>query len=644
MRSLLFSLPFVVVALAALDTVLVRADVTHRPVEAQLFLEATGIWLAFGLAALAPAWLTLRILRRRRAPAEAGLGGARRAAPALLVWTAAPVVIHGTLDAFTSTGADVSGLAGPAPWLLLVLVLSALVAVAVALGGVLGRFPAARAALTVGFLAVGSGLFLPLRSGVDAAGSPGSPNSPGSSGSIGEGGHPNLLLLILDTCRRDRLQVYGYDRETSPGLLRFAREAQVYADARSVSCFTFTSHLSMLTGVLPSVHGARLLNARYDPRRADSIALLLEEAGYRTGAFVGTNVLAGRTGLSAGFEVYDDRVDPHVCDTRAWSLVHDVQALLAMHFPGCRNNGQPHWFQDFQRPAGEVLASALAWIEADDPRPWFAMVNLYDVHWPYVPGDVSHGALVRPYQGLMDGYLFRSDDWRAGHELDAPDRRHVSELYDAEIRDLDEAVDDFLAELDLERTAVLITSDHGEAFGEVETWGHEHVYEPQVRVPFLLRPPGRFHEPSIVPGKVSGIDVAPTLLGLAGIEPPASMQGLDLTRERPDPERLIRVEDRDHIDPTDVRLALYRGPWKLVRRGLGEEARFTLHDLRTDPIGKIDVQEEDPDVFRELVAIFTELRGDLDEVEARAEVDMAVLADALRALGYGGDAAPVGED
>src|SRR6185436_3905918 len=140
------------------------------------------------------------------------------------------------------------------------------------------------------------------------------------------------------------------------------------------------------------------------PERASSVAALLRANGYRTGGFVGTDVLAGRTGIRAGFEVYDDQVDPAACDTFAWRFVHALQSLAARFAPGLRFNGRPHWIQDFQRPGGEVLARASAWIRRDDPRPWFCFVNLYDVHWPYLPeGDGTR--FVRSYEGPVDGYL-----------------------------------------------------------------------------------------------------------------------------------------------------------------------------------------------------------------------------------------------
>ena len=344
---------------------------------------------------------------------------------------------------------------------------------------------------------------------------------------------PNLLLLVWDTTRAKSLSTYGYDRATTPVPRDLAERATVFEEARSVSSFTYTSHLSMLTGVYPSHHGGRLTRMTYDPDRTPSVARLLADAGYRTGAFVGTGVLRANTGMVEGFEVFDDRVDPAVCDTQAWKLVHDVQAVLAKVHPAFRGNGNPHWFETFQRPASQVLTNTREWIEADDPRPWFCMVNLYDVHWPYLPRGEGREKFVRPYDGPVDGYLFRSDDYhlpagtRKGALLSEVDDRHLTDLYDAEMYDLDREVAEFLQAVETSdpgrETALILTSDHGEAFGEDDAYGHHGVLEAQVRIPMLLVHPGG--EPGRAAGRVSGVDVATTLLSIAGVEAPVHMTG-----------------------------------------------------------------------------------------------------------------------
>jgi len=629
MSALLRSLPPVVLVLAAVDTLLVRWEHPWRTTNGiGLYLGALALWGVLALVACVPAALVARVLgRRSEGRGESSERPRRPVWPLLAFFTLLPVLAHGVLDRHSGLGGSLSALAAPRPWVELALAVglaagAALLAVRGA--GRLSPRASMRGSAALVLVAVLAGLFLSHRG-----------ESPGA-GAAASASRPNVLLLVWDTCRADRLETYGYGRGTSPALAELSQDAIVFDEAVSVACFTFTSHLSLLTGAMPSRHGGRLIASYYDPRKSDSIAVAFQDAGYRTGAFVGTDVLNGGTGLRYGFERYDDQVDPAVCDTRAWGLVHDLQTLAARLVPALRFNGRPHWIQDFQRPAEEVLASAEAWIANGDPRPWFCFVNLYDVHWPYLPEEGAAEGLVRDYDGEMDGFLFRSDAWVPGRAIEEEDRRHVGDLYDAEILELDRTVAGFFERLDLERTAFLLTADHGEAFGEGGRWKHEDVLEPQVRVPLIVRPAGGVPGGRRVAARASGVDVAPTLLALAGIgsEAATRIDGVDLTGEAGAQERVVVVEDRDHIDPTQVTVALYRGPWKLVRRGLGEEARFELFDLRSDPVGEHDVSAEHPELADELAALLVERRRAVDEVEATADIEAGAQADALKGLGY----------
>jgi arylsulfatase A-like enzyme len=619
MSSLLLPLPVLAVVLAALDALLVRTAQPWRTPDVRLFFHAYFVWLFFGLVALAPARATLAVLDRRRTATVRDA----RCWLVLLTWMVAPVATHAILDRHT-TLVGFSGLGTLRPWGELALM--------GLLGWVLWRLLDRTLGRVSGIFPATAATVVALSASLAAARAP--------DLALADSGpaRPNLLLLVWDTTRSDRLQPYGHERETSPGLARLAEESLVFTDALSASTFTFTSHLSMLTGVTPNTHGAHLLDMTYDPARATSIAEVLKAQGYRTGAFVGTDVLAGRTGMRAGFDVYDDAVDPAVCDTWAWRLVHDLQSLAAKLVPALRLNGRPHWIQDFQRPGGEVLENALAFVRRDDPRPWFCFVNLYDAHWPYLPEGPGR-ELVRPYEGPVDGFLFRSDRWEEGYEIQPEDARHVADLYEAEIHDLDQLVADFLDDLDLElgSTAVLMTSDHGEGLGEHGTWNHDDVREPQVRVPLLLRLPAANPGGRRVEAPASGIDVMPTLLSLAGVAVPDGVEGLDLSNPEIETiagERERWIDDRDHLDADDHHTVLYEGPWKLVRQGVGERVRYSLFDLEADPTGFEDVHGAHPDVLAALTARLEARAGRDEGVSSGGETGSAA---ALKALGYTGD-------
>lgn len=611
----------------ALDVLLTRFTYNWRPFDAGIVWQSPVLWLSLGLVALPFFALAGRFLLQRADAPEAKPWP--RVALGVLA-TAAPVAGHVLLSRHAGIDGELSGFKTPWPWL----EVGGLVLVVIGGALILKRLGSRIRWNVVAFGLVLASVVMMLVKPSSIS------NSAGTAPPSAD--QPNVLLLVWDTCRSDRLMPYHYDRETTPNLAEFASEAVVFEEARSVCSFTFTSHLSMLTGVYPTTHGGRLLNSVVDPRRSTSVAQLFADAGYRTGAFVGTSVLTGKTGIRIGFDHYDDQVDPSVAYTRAWELINDLQVVAAKIHPPLRNNGNPHWFQNFQRPATDVLSRAKSWMDEDEPRPWFCMINLYDIHWPFLPeGDGQK--LVRPYGGPLDGYFKRSNDYpkkdASGnkYEITEADRQHISDLYDAELFDLDAVVDEFLAELSLDAggTAVLLTSDHGEAFGEAPgVWLHDDIIEPQVRIPFLVRPAAAAPEGGRVVGLVSGIDVGPTLLGLAGLEVPGSMQGLDLTRGTPDPERTIRVEDRDHPQADDVRIASYSGYWKYLELGL-EDKVTRLYDLRSDPIGLVDVSGSYPEVAK---AMKESLEEALEGAELAPEsIDGNFDTSALEALGYMGN-------
>ncbi len=603
-----------------MDTTILKNSHRHWNVGPGAFVQTFALWAVFALLAQAPAALFDRWLLDLISP------GPERTHPARVAlrsvgWTVLPVLAHACLDDFTGLGGDVSALRGMLPWLWLLAVLIAL-GCALRLAGVfVARVSAALTLIPITLAAVGVGVGLDLSYDDRADAQPMSER-------------PNLLFVVWDTARAKNTTPYGYSRDTTPHLARACDDALRFETARSASVYTLSSHVSMLTGVHPSQHGARLMHRRFQPLSTPSVARALREAGYRTGAFVGTDVLRAQSGVSHAFEHYSDRVDPWVTYTHAWSLVHDLQSLAAALAPQLRFNGLPHWFQDYQRPAEGVLREALEWIDNGDPRPWFCFVNLYDVHWPYLPHEESEQRFAGEYDGIVDGYSERGDRVRAtpGYRMNASDHARLVSLYDAELWDLDAKVDAFLSKLDLGRTALLLTSDHGEAFGEGGRLEHADILECQVRVPLIVRPAGGVAA-RVVGAPVSGVDVAPTLLGLAGLAPSAQMLGVNLL-EQPDEARHVVVEHADMPRVERTQVALYAGRHKLVRHGVAPNFRYALHDLSDDAEGLVDVASAHPQRVAELRAALESYLSRWRPVELAIDAAGGDDVRALRTLGY----------
>ena len=283
-------------------------------------------------------------------------------------------------------------------------------------------------------------------------------------GSCSRGGvsQPNLLLVTVDTVRADHLGCYGDRDAVTPTFDRLAGEGIRFDAASSSVPLTLPSHATVLSGLLPPHHGLRNNGAGALPPGTATLSTLLKGAGYRTGGFVGAFVLDRRFGLGTGFEVYDDEIP------------RDPQAGVSL---------------EAERPGQEVVDRALAWLNKQDDRPFFLWVHLYDAHAPYTP----------------------PPPWAA---------RHPGRPYDGEISEVDEQVGRLLAELDRRglagKTVVAVAADHGESLGEHGELTHGLLlYEPTLRVPLILRAPGRL-TPRVVRSPVSLADLAPTLAGLLG--------------------------------------------------------------------------------------------------------------------------------
>jgi arylsulfatase A-like enzyme len=316
---------------------------------------------------------------------------------------------------------------------------------------------------------------------------------------------PDLLLITVDTLRADRLTCYGGEA-AAPTLCGLGDRGVRYAWAFSAAPSTAPAIASILTSRYPSRHGVSQFGVTFLADSMRTLAEELREAGYATGAVVSNPVLAGKRGLQRGFDTYDARM------TR-------------------RERNRPGFIE---REASHTTDAALAWLAANAERPWFLWVHYQDPHGPYEPpgapavADADEGARLQP---LPDHSGFRgipAYQWLNGvTSVAAYERR-----YRDEIAYLDGELARLLAAADTPERAlgVMLTSDHGEAFGEDDHWfahGHSVGIE-QARVPLLWRPPGGAAAPVVIDAAVSTIDIAPTLLRAAGRPVPEGFSGRPL--------------------------------------------------------------------------------------------------------------------
>lgn len=370
----------------------------------------------------------------------------------------------------------------------------------------------------------------------------------------------NLVLVSIDTLRADHLGAYGYARATSPGIDALGRESLLFERCYSQSPSTAPSHMTLLTGVLPPVHGVRNWGKPgRELRLSDALptlATLLSRAGYRTAAHVAGGHVHAAFGFDQGFD--------------AWSSV-DWGDL-------------------------DTAGLAMAGLARQKPRkPFFWFVHSYEVHGPYVPGREYAKLFADPaYAGRIPvsreelAALAGSGAWEKSFNpfwsrvdlKSAADMRQLVDLYDAGIRRMDDNLALFLrrfrdAGLD-QNTLLILVSDHGEEFMDHGGLQHgAHLYDEALRVPLLMRFP-RGVSARRVPGVARLLDVLPTVLDLLGVSTPSHVQGESLLSLLMDNARSRPVYANE---PAWGIQSLRVGTMKYIHHKDSEE----LYDLGNDP-------------------------------------------------------------
>jgi arylsulfatase A-like enzyme len=332
---------------------------------------------------------------------------------------------------------------------------------------------------------------------------------------------PDVLLITVDTTRRDRLHVYGGPAPT-PNLDKLAENGVVFEDAVSTAPQTGPSHLSLLTGRLPARLGV-VSNATPIGDRPELLARTLREHGWRTGGFVSGYPLHERFGFDQGFDNYDADFSSIGAARRSWPA-----RLATIVGVGTAR----------ERRGDATVAAALDWV-APHQEPMFLWVHLYDPHGPYLAPEA----------------------WRAKLAPGAPTRRSSNDLpafwpirdlgddawwianYDAEIAWTDHLIGELLAGLDARRGArprwVTVVADHGESLGEhgIRFDHGDDLFDPAMRVPWLMAGPGL--TPSRYQCQASTVDLTPTLLDAADVPDASRRDGQSLL------PTLTHCEDRD---------------------------------------------------------------------------------------------------
>lgn len=413
---------------------------------------------------------------------------------------------------------------------------------------------------------------------------------------------PDVLLISLDTLRADRLGTYGHTRPTSPFLDELARSGTLYERAFVATHGTTPSHTTMLSGLYQEAHGVgleRMTEGVVDAGIPDAVPLVQEQlraAGYATIGITDGGNIGRRFGFSRGFERFDDK---------GGGLARTAPLLVS----------------EFDRAR-----------RAHPGRPVFAFLHTYDVHSPYRPSPEARAALAIPQSVANAQTRFLLRNSRHPAAMGATRLAEISALYDAEIRDVDRHLRGLFDALEadgfLDHALVLITSDHGEEFGEHGGLLHgAKLYDELMRVP-LLAVGERIPRGERKSRLISAVDLVPSILDHIGVARPASQVGRPFLGPAA-AERVAAV-----LAQYGRRLYAVRTErWKLIQDDAG---RFELYDLVTDPREESNVAEQYGAVRARLAGVIARFRESQAKVVGTAP---AVVLDAeesekLRSLGY----------
>jgi len=461
----------------------------------------------------------------------------------------------------------------------------------------------------------------------------------------GNSTRPNIIVILVDALRPDHLCCCGYERPTSPSLDEFAEDSILFENAFSASPITRSSIPSILTGLYPSLHGTgskkTLLTLNKD---VPCLAEVLKQQGYTTVGFNTNPFVGAKQDYDRGFSLHFDMFPCE--ENKSFSCC--VETL---------SDGVPQK-EDLKFPQPYICSrgvnkSVSHWLRNSGRQPFFMWIHYMDTHSPYLPREphflkYSKGesglhimTFLRQFYALCNALNSRPDS------LTQEQKSLFVNCYDSEINYFDRSFGELAAvlkELDLfDNTVVIVTADHGEEFWEHGGWGHSlRMYDVNLRVPLLLKPPGNSLKGKTVPNQAQNIDIFPTILDILDIEPEYHLSGRSLVSLINEPSQVpvlaegggpVRISENQKVSHF---YALRSPEYKYIKDAA--EGHCRLYQLQSDPLESNNLADRPfakqiiSDFEGQLMELLRPVTN-IDEQSLRTELDSVTL-ERLKALGY----------
>jgi arylsulfatase A-like enzyme len=421
-------------------------------------------------------------------------------------------------------------------------------------------------------------------------------------------GDPNVVLVVVDTLRPDRLGCYGYETDTSPSIDELARHSHLFEHAYATAPWTSPSVASIFTGRHPRSVG---ITDHGDGLGVEPVTLaeLFERRGYRTKGIVSHLLLDERFGFAQGFDMYNARE---------------------------AGRGRSH------ASSPGVTEKAIRFIERKGDGLFFLFVHYFDPHYDYVMHDVLN--TYPEYEGRLstdDAKIWSLRELSKKRELSQEDRRYLDALYDSEVRFTDQHVGRLLDELKqrglYDAALIVFTADHGEELGTApDGWvGHSiRLSQEMIRVPLMIKMPGQKRGRRVL-APVSLVDLMPTLARAIGMPIPAGVQGRPIEIGNEEAGAGPVFAETRRVNSLDT---VVSGRWKLVYDREKEEHR--LFDVLAAPSAHEDVSREHPEVVAALEVEWARWNAAQEEASPKREAEDAPAGTSLPCLGRRGAPGP----